>query len=206
MTIDLEGLLASIKMFGALNSSMMLTALLWFISDLEAHPIAGIIKRGIDSGSGKLVAKRNENLCLFLCSQGKGMNLCACHINPLPGKRTVDMSNTAKSSRICKKRINSGAYTPNGMLKEALKNSKNMEGKAGDKVLFSEKDEPNQLPEKYLYNDQEVDDSQTKSMESAVSKNKIYEELEKLKLLSRLARRLLSQYLASNTPKPSTED
>ena len=86
------------------------------------------------------------------------------------------------------------------------KNSKNMEGKAGDKVLFSEKDEPNQLPEKYLYNDQEVDDSQTKSMESAVSKNKIYEELEKLKLLSRLARWLLSQYLASNTPKPSTED
>ena len=194
-------------MFGALNSSMMLTVLLWFISELEAHTIAGIIKRDKDSDSGKLVAKRNENLCSFLCSQGKGMNLCACHINPLPGKRIVDMSNTATSSQMSKEHINSGAYIPNGTLNEALKNSKNMDsGKAGDRVIFSEKVEPNQLPEKYLYNDQEEDDSQTKYMESAVSKNKIYKELEKLKLLSRLARRLLSQYLASNTTKPSTED
>ena len=206
MTIDLEGLLASIKMFGALNSSMMLAALLWFISELEAHPIIGIIKRDIDRDSGKLVAKRNQNLCLFLCSQGKGMNLCACHINPLPGKRTADMSNTAKSSQMSKNRINSGAYIPNAMLNGALYHSKNMEGKAGDRVLLSEKVEPNQIPEKYLYTDQEEDDSQTKSMESAISKNKIYKELEKLKLLSRLAQRLLSQYLASNTPKPSTED
>ena len=191
-------------MFGALNSSMMLTVLLWFFSKLEAHPIAGKIKRDKDNDSGKLVAKRNENLCSFLCSQGKGMNLCACHINPLPGKRIVDMSNTATPSQMSKEHINSGAYIPNAMLNEALKASKNMDsGKAGDRVIFSEKVEPNQLPEKYLYTDQEEDDSQTKYTESAVSKNKIYKELEKLKLLSR---RLLSQYLASNTPKPSTED
>ena len=192
-------------MFGALNSSMMLTVLLWFFSKLEAHPIAGIIKGDKDSDSGKLVAKRNENLCSFLCSQGKGMNLCACHINPLPGKRIVDMSNTATPSQMSKELINSGAYIPNAMLNEALYISKNMEGTAGDKVLFSEKVAPHQLPGKYLYNDQEEENSQT-TMESAVAKNKIYKELEKLKVLSRLARRLLSQYLASNTPKPSTED